>query len=112
MTADPSQIVETTPPLREPRSRRRRVAALFWRALGRNWGRDVMLYTGGVSFYALLAVFPALSILISLYAVLSTTEDAAALATAFAELMPAGAETLLRGEIERPVPDTAGALSL
>ena len=30
-----------------------------------------MLYTGGVSFFALLAVFPALAILIGLYSLLS-----------------------------------------
>ena len=33
-------------------------------ALSRLWGRDVMLYVGGVSFFALLAVFPGLAILI------------------------------------------------
>ena len=36
------------------------------RAFTRSWGRDVMLYTGGVSFFALLAVFPAIAILIGL----------------------------------------------
>ena len=44
----------------------------FWgglavRAFARSWGRDVMLYTGGVSFFALLAVFPAIAILIGFY---------------------------------------------
>jgi membrane protein len=44
---------------------------VFWRrlavrAFARSWGRDVMLYTGGVSFFALLAVFPAIAILIGL----------------------------------------------
>ena len=29
---------------------------LSGRAFARSWGRDVMLYTGGVSFFALLAV--------------------------------------------------------
>jgi membrane protein len=85
----PLPTIDPAPPLRDPRTRVRRWSALAWRALCRNWGRDVMLYTGGVSFYALLAVFPALSILISLYAVLSDAQDAAALASAFAELMPA-----------------------
>ena len=105
---DPAQALQS---LRDPRSRTRRGSAIAWRALARNWGRDVMLYTGGVSFFALLAVFPALSILISLYAVLSTPADAAAQATAFAELMPAGAETLLRDELTRLVSAPAEALS-
>lgn len=106
--ADPAQAAQF---LRDPRGRARRGGAVLWRALTRNWGRDVMLYTGGVSFFALLAVFPALSILISLYAVLSTPADAAAQATAFAELMPAGAEDLLRGELTRLVQAPAEALS-
>ena len=107
--ADPAQALQS---LRDPRGRARRGGAVLWRALTRNWGRDVMLYTGGVSFFALLAVFPALSILISLYAVLSTPADAAAQATAFAELMPSGAEALLRGELTRLVEAPAEALSV
>ena len=111
MTIEPSRTVDNAA-LRLPRGRIRRGLAIFWRALGRNWGRDVMLYTGGVSFYGLLAVFPALSILISVYAVLSTPEAAAEQASAFAELMPAGAETLLRGELQRLVAAPAEVLSL
>ena len=52
---------------------------LSGRAFARSWGRDVMLYTGGVSFFALLAVFPAIAILIGLYKVgLSISEVSAA----------------------------------
>src|SRR5438067_1632008 len=40
------------------------------RALTRLWGRDVMLFTGGVSFFAMLAIFPTLAILIGLFSVL------------------------------------------
>src|SRR5687768_15296522 len=36
---------------------------ILGKALTRLWGRDVMLYTGGVSFFAMLAIFPALAIL-------------------------------------------------
>ena len=87
--------------LRDPRGMPRRWGAIVWRALARNWGRDVMLYTGGVSFFALLAVFPALGILIGLYGMLSTPEGAAVQAAAFADLMPEGAEALIRGELTR-----------
>jgi membrane protein len=86
---------------RDPRGLPRRWAGILWRALCRNWGRDVMLYTGGVSFFALLAVFPALGILIGLYGMLSTPEGAAAQATVFADLMPEGAEVLIRSELTR-----------
>ena len=79
----------------------RRAAALVWRALLRLWGRDVMLYVGGVSFFALLAGFPALAILLGLYSLLLTPEQALAQADAFAQLMPPDALTLFQGELLR-----------
>jgi membrane protein len=78
-----------------------RAAQLLWRALKRLWGRDVMLYTGGVSFFALLAVFPALAILIGLYSVLLTPDQAMSQADAFAQLMPPGAFALFQNELMR-----------
>lgn len=98
--------------LRDPRGMPRRWGGVVWRALRRNWGRDVMLYTGGVSFFALLAVFPALGILIGLYGMLSTPETAAAQANAFTDLMPEGAEVLIRAELNRLVAAPAEAISL
>ncbi len=74
---------------------------LLWRALKRLWGRDVMLYTGGVSFFALLAVFPALAILIGIYSVLLTPQQALSQADAFAQLMPPGAFALFQNELMR-----------
>lgn len=98
--------------LRDPQGVPRRWGGLLWRALSRNWGRDVMLYTGGVSFFALLAVFPALGIMIGLYGVLLTPAGAAEQAAAFADLLPGGAEDLLRGELTRLVAAPAEAVSL
>jgi membrane protein len=71
------------------------------RALGRLLGRDVMLYTGGVSFYAMLAGFPALAILVSLYSVLSTPDEAARQAAALAVMLPASAQALFSDELQR-----------
>jgi membrane protein len=71
------------------------------RALGRLWGRDVMLYTGGVSFYAMLAGFPALAILVSLYSLLSTPDEAARQAAALALLLPDSAQALFSDELQR-----------
>lgn len=71
------------------------------KAFTRSWGRDVMLYTGGVSFFALLAVFPAIAILIGFYkAVLSITQVSEQ-AAALADVMPAAARAIFRAEIER-----------
>nr|WP_230974837.1 YihY/virulence factor BrkB family protein [Brevundimonas vitisensis] len=74
---------------------------LSGRAFARSWGRDVMLYTGGVSFFALLAVFPAIAILIGFYkAVLSITQVSEQ-AAALADVMPYAARAIFLAEIER-----------
>lgn len=71
------------------------------RALRRLWGRDVMLYTGGVSFFAMLAVFPALAIGIGLYSLLVDPGEVAHQAEALARLLPSGAQRLFQDELER-----------
>jgi membrane protein len=71
------------------------------RALTRLWGRDVMLYTGGVSFFSLLAIFPALAILISLYSLLSDPAQAAREGEVLARVIPAGARDIVSSELVR-----------
>jgi len=71
------------------------------KSLLRLWGRNVMLYTGGVSFFALLAAFPAVAILIGIYSLLLTPAAAMAQADAFAQLMPPGAHALFQNELLR-----------
>jgi len=71
------------------------------RAFARSWGRDVMLYTGGVSFFALLAVFPAIAILIGVYKVGLSIGPVNEQASALADVMPAAARSIFLAEIER-----------
>jgi membrane protein len=71
------------------------------RAFTRLFGRDVMLYTGGVSFFALLAVFPALAILLGIYSLLLTPAQAAIQADAFSQMLPPGAHALFQDELQR-----------
>lgn len=71
------------------------------RAFARLWGRDVMLYTGGVSFYAMLAGAPGLAILVSIYSLLSTPEIAARQAENLALLLPDTAQRLFADELQR-----------
>lgn len=78
----------------------------FWgrlavRAFTRSWGRDVMLYTGGVSFFALLAVFPAIAILIGFYKLGLSINEVSAQAAALSDLLPSAAQTIFRDEISR-----------
>jgi membrane protein len=74
---------------------------LWARAFSRSWGRDVMLYTGGVSFFALLAVFPAIAILIGFYKAVLSIAQVSEQAAALADVMPTAARAIFRAEIER-----------
>jgi membrane protein len=74
---------------------------LVRRALGRLWGRDVMLYTGGVSFYAMLAGAPGLAILVSVYSLLSTPQIAERQAETLALLLPDTVQNLFADELQR-----------
>jgi membrane protein len=73
------------------------------RALTRLWGRDVMLFTGGVSFFAMLAIFPTLAILIGLFSVLVDPAQAIREGEALSTLIPAGARDLFLHELTRLV---------
>jgi len=83
-----------------------RFSPAFWgrlsvRAFARSWGRDVMLYTGGVSFFALLAVFPAIAILIGFYKAVLSISQVSEQAVALADMLPHAARTIFQQEVER-----------
>lgn len=75
-----------------------RVAGRSWR---RTQNRSAALYVGGVCFYALLAIFPALALMIGLYSIMFTPEQAAAQAVAIAHLMPPGPQAIFQAELSR-----------
>ena len=81
-------------------------------AVSRLWGRDVMLYVGGVSFFILLAVFPGLAIMIGVLGLLLTAEQAGAIADRLAYLMPPGARPIFEGELFRLAHAPSPALSV
>lgn len=85
---------------------------LGWRAWRRTQGRDMMLFNAGVSFFAILAAFPALSIAVSLYGLFATPEMAASQADVVERLMPAGAAALIDGELQRLARASTGVLTL
>ncbi|MGH7020223.1 MAG: YihY/virulence factor BrkB family protein [Brevundimonas sp.] len=89
---------------------------LFWgklavRAFTRSWGRDVMLYTGGVSFFALLAVFPAIAILIGFYKAVLSIGQVSEQAAALADVLPHAARAIFVGEIDRLAHTSARTVS-
>lgn len=71
------------------------------RALTRLWGRDVMLYNGGVSFFVMLAIFPAVAIAMGLYSVLVDPSVVAQQGEAVAGLMPDAARLIFQSELIR-----------
>lgn len=81
------------------------------KAFARSWGRDVMLYTGGVSFFALLAVFPAIAILIGFYKVVLSIGQVSEQAAALADVMPHAARAIFQQEIERLASASARTVS-
>lgn len=94
----------------------RNLSPLFWaglisRAFGRSWGRDVMLYTGGVTFFALLAIFPAIAILIGFYKVVLSIGNISDQVAAMAETVPTAARAIFVGEIERLANGSTRAVS-
>lgn len=71
------------------------------KSLSRLWGRDVMLYVGGVSFWAMLAAFPAIAIGMGLFGLLVDPEQIARRAEYFTGMMPPGAQALFEQELIR-----------
>jgi membrane protein len=84
---------------------------IMGRALTRLWGRDVMLYTGGASFFVMLAIFPALAILVSLYSLFTDPVQAATEGEALSKLMPVGARDIFQNELMRLVNAPHAAMS-
>ena len=85
---------------------------VFARAVNRVWMRESMLYVGGVSFFALLAIFPSLGILAGLYGLLFSPEQAAAQVAQAADLMPASARMLIENQLVRLAHASRSTLSV
>jgi membrane protein len=90
----------------------RNVMLVLGRTLSRMWGRDVMLYTGGVSFFIMLAIFPAIAIAMGLYSLLSDPARVAEQGEALARVMPDAARLILQSEMVRLSQAPGGSISI
>lgn len=70
-----------------------------------------MLYSGGVSFYALLALFPGLTLVVTLYSLFTTPAKAAAEAATLSAIMPPDVQGLVHTELQKIVRTSVRALS-
>ncbi len=72
----------------------------------------VMLVAAGVTFYALLALFPALTALVSIYGFVADPETVIEHSQALSRVMPEGAVGIIHGQLERIAGGPTGQLSL
>lgn len=79
----------------------REALQVLGRALSRMWGRDVMLYTGGVSFFVMLAVFPGLAIAIGIYSLLTDPAQVAQQMEGLTRVIPVAAQGIVTEEMFR-----------
>ena len=71
-----------------------------------------MLYTGGVSFFIMLAIFPAIAIAMGFYSLMSDPARVAEQGEALARVMPDAARLILQSEMVRLSQAPGGSISI
>jgi membrane protein len=86
--------------------------SIAWRTL-KAFGDDrIPSAAAAITFYMLLAIFPALSAFVSLYGLVADLEDARKQVMALAGVLPGGAVSILGEEMTRLITTNHGALGL
>ncbi|HET9146411.1 MAG TPA: YihY/virulence factor BrkB family protein, partial [Acetobacteraceae bacterium] len=85
------------------------ILARVWRDTSR---KNLSLVAGGVTYYMLLALFPALAALVSIYGLIADPAQVAQTVNALSRLMPPSALKLIGDELHHLVSASNGALSL
>lgn len=86
-----------------------RVLSSLWRRVGE---RNVALISAGIAFYAMLAIFPGVAALVSLWGFLSDPVQIEAQLSLIEEFVPPDAFSLLADQIDRLVGNFDGTLGL
>jgi len=74
--------------------------------------RNLSLVAGGVAYYVLVALFPALAALVSIYGLVANPEDAVRHAHAFSGMLPASAVASIGGELHQLTAASSKSLGL
>jgi membrane protein len=82
------------------------IPAAGWRQImGRTWkafnSDQILAVAGGVTFFSLLALFPALGAFVSLYGLISNVDDARREIVGMAGVLPGGAVTIIGDQMAR-----------
>lgn len=85
---------------------------VFWRVIHEISDDRVTLIAGGVTFYSLLALFPALAATVSLYGFVAEPANIAARLGALSAVLPPGALELISDQLNALVEQRASSLSL
>lgn len=85
---------------------------IFWRIFDKFTRDRVMLIAGGVTFYALLAIFPALAAFVSLFGLFADPRRITGLLDSLASILPDTALALLQTQLATLVSQPGGTLTL
>jgi membrane protein len=111
------QRSDTSAPAGQPQPRPARRGWPFWKSAGlkvyRRIGDDRLLaVAAGVVFYGLLALFPAITALVSSYALFANASTIQSHLDNLSGFMPGGAYGIVQEQVARIVASTTGGLSL
>ncbi len=84
---------------------------IFWRAWQATGRDNISLVAGGLTYYMLLALFPALVVLVSLYGLVSNPADVHQQIQSLSATMPNGAQQVIGSELDQITKSSGGALS-
>lgn len=107
-------------PLRNLKSARERIraatgfgpVAILVRSTGRIMQREMMLYAGGASFFALLSVFPAIAVIASIYGLIQDQSAAVEQVREIAAVLPADVRELIMNQLSRLATTSPALLTL
>lgn len=84
---------------------------ILWRTYEQIGKDRVLLVAAGVTFYALLALFPALTALVSIYGIFADPQMVIDHVEAMSAFLPAGAMDIIGGQMQRIAEQPAGQLN-
>jgi len=107
-------------PLRKLKSARERIravtgfgpVAILVRSTGRIMQREMMLYAGGASFFALLSVFPAIAVIASIYGLIQDQSAALEQVSELAAVLPGEVRELIVNQLSRLATTSSALLTL
>lgn len=85
---------------------------IVWRTYGQVSKDRVLLVAAGVTFYALLALFPALTALVSIYGIFADPQTVVDHVEAMSDFIPEGAVDIIAGQMARIAEQPTGQLNI